>query len=51
VLEILEVSRQAIHAVLSCVLPPPVLVYERRGVYHEQGVSTMHHVLRQRPKR
>lgn len=52
VLEILEVSRQTKRAVLSCcVLPTQVLVYERGGVHHEQGVSAKHHVLRQRPKR
>jgi hypothetical protein len=51
VLKIPEVSRQTIRTVLSCVLLAQVLVYERGGVYHEQGVSAKHHVLSQRPKR
>jgi hypothetical protein len=51
VLEILEVLRQTIHpASLSCVLSAQLLVYESRGIYHEQGMSTKLHVLRKRTK-
>ena len=49
--DILKVSRQATRAVLSRALSAPVLVYERRGVYHEQRVSAKHHVLGKRTER
>jgi len=33
---------------LSCVLSVQVLVYESRGIYHEQGISVKLHVLSKR---
>ena len=51
VLEIPEVLRQTIRAaLLSCVLSAQVLVYESRGVYHEQRVSAKLHVSSKGPK-
>jgi hypothetical protein len=49
--EILEVLWQTFRAVTSRFLSPQVLIYERRGVYHEQGVSAKHHVSSKRTER
>lgn len=51
VLEILEVLRQTSRAVPSRILSAHVLVYKRRGVHHEHGVSAKHHVLGKRTER
>jgi len=51
VLEILEVLQQTTRATsLSCILSAQVLVYESRGIYHEQGMSAKLHVLSKRTK-
>jgi hypothetical protein len=51
VLEILEVFRQTVRpASLSCALSAQVLVYESRGIYHEEGMSAKVHVSSERTK-
>ena len=51
VLEVPEVLRQTIRAAfLSCVFSAQVLVYESRGIYHEQGMSAKLHVSSERTK-
>ena len=51
VAEVFEVFRKTVRAALACTVSAPVLLYERRCIDHEQGVSAEHHVLRERAKR
>lgn len=51
VTEVFEVFWKTARAALPCTVSVPVLLYERRCIDHEQGVSAEHHVLGERAKR